>query len=101
MPPASRRPEADSMTSKKLFSPRSAPILGVVLAVAVGVNYSPQGAGTPLRNAAAVTAVAGGAILNQDTFATRSVAGGWGNASDGNAWKIIQGTVGAFSVGNN
>jgi len=43
----------------------------------------------------------GATVLAQDTFAGRSVATGWGIASDGNAWRVQAGNTGVLSVSGN
>jgi len=45
--------------------------------------------------------IAGGSIFAQDTFAGRSVSGGWGTASDGHAWGLQAGSASVLSVSNN
>jgi len=45
--------------------------------------------------------IAAGTIFAQDTFAGRTVAGGWGTASDGNIWTLTGGSGSSESVSGN
>ena len=40
-------------------------------------------------------------VVRADTFATRTVASGWGTASDGNTWTLQSGAASTLSVGSN
>ncbi len=43
----------------------------------------------------------GATVFARDTFAGRSVANGWGTASDGNIWRVQAGNAGVLSVSGN
>ena len=59
---------------------------------------SPSPTPTPTPTPSGGIPVAGGTIVARDTFAGRSASGGWGTASDGQAWWVRSGSANRLSV---
>jgi hypothetical protein len=68
----------------------------------VSVSVTTPGGTAGLSNAYTYTAAAfptaAGVVFAQDSFAGRSVTGGWGTASDGHGWGLQSGSAAALSV---
>lgn len=79
-------------TASTTVTPTVTPIPTMTPTSSATPTPSPTPSGPPL---------AGGTLVGQDSFAGRSVSGGWGTASDGLPWTLQSGTSSMLSVGGN
>src|SRR6202023_3011383 len=81
-----------------LGATRAAAVSGVPPSLSRSPSPSPSPSPLP---SATVGTTSGATVFAQDTFAGRSVANGWGTASDGNVWQVQAGNTGVLSVAGN